>query len=248
MIVDCHTHWGKDWQNRDGGDPSKWLAILDRHRIDCAIVLPEKGMQHAGLIREDHDEMAVVCAKSSGRMLPFATANIWFADEAMSELRRCLGELQFRGMKFHPWVQGASVSCPAMDSACELAAEFDVPILFHDGTPPFSLPSQIGLLARRHPKTQIILGHSGLFEHWREAAAALNGCANLWACLSSPHLAGLRGLIERCDISRLLWGTDQGYSLADCYDYRLPLMDQLHLDDKTRQTIFETNPARLLGL
>ena len=246
MIIDCHTHWGMAWQARDGADPSRWLAVLDRYGVDRAVVLPHKGLMHDGLIAQDHDEMAKVCGQSGGRMIPFATAHITFSDEGLAELRRCLETLQFRGIKFHPWLQGVSPGDAAMDNVCELAAQLNVPILFHDGTPPFSLPSQIALLARRHPNTNIILGHCGLFEHWREAASALNACDNLWGCLCSPHVAGLRGLVQRCDAARLVWGTDQGYGLADCYSYRLPLMNLLNLSDDTREAIFHTNPARML--
>ncbi len=248
MLVDCHTHWGVAWQNKHPRDPRAWLAVLDRHGITHAAVLPEAGLIHAGRIADDHDDMAAACAASDGRMLPFATTNTMHGDDALAELRRCLSDLNFRGIKFHPWLQGCSVSHPVMDEVCELAAEHGVPVLFHDGTPPFSLPSQIALLAKRHPRTTTVLGHCGLFEHWREAVASINSTPNLWGCLCSPHLAGLRGLISRCDTSRLVWGSDFGYSLADCYPYRKPLMDLLHLPEADREMIFRTNPQRMLGL
>jgi predicted TIM-barrel fold metal-dependent hydrolase len=248
MLIDCHTHWGTEWLERDGRDPTTWLKILDEHGVTHAAVLPGLGLFDAGRLAEDNDNVAAVCARSNGRMIPFCSVNIWLRDEALAELRRCLEQLRFRGIKFHPWLQGCSVSNPVMDEVCETAGVFDVPILFHDGTPPFSLPSQIALLAKRHPQTQIILGHSGLFEHWREAAAAMNTADNLWGCLCSPHVAGLKGLVARCDPSRLLWGSDQGYALADCYNYRLPLMDQVGLSAAQRQAMLTDNPARLLKL
>ncbi len=248
MIVDCHTHWDLSWQQRDGLDPTKWLAVLDQHGITHAVVLPTKGLLDGGRIAQDNDDVTTVCAKSNGRMIPFCTVNVWFRDEAMAELQRCLADLRFRGVKFHPWLQGCSVSSPVMDEVCEMAAAYDVPILFHDGTPPFSLPSQMALLAKRHPKTTIVLGHCGLFEHWREAIAAMRSAENLWGCLCSPHLAGLRQLYQHADRSRLVWGSDQGYSLADTYQYRWPLMKLLSLTDAQAHTMFETNPQRLLGL
>lgn len=247
-MMDCHTHWGGAWTARDRLNPQRWLAALDAYGIRRAIVLPEEGLSDAGLIPQDNDRIAAVCDQSDGRMVPFCTLNAARAGEALKELRRCLDVLGMRGIKFHPWLQGGSVSAPLMDEVCEAAAERSAPIIFHDGTPPYSLPSQIGLLARRHPRTQIILGHCGLFEHWREAAAAMNGAPNLWGCLCSPHLAALRELVKRCDRSRLLWGSDFGYGLTDVYSYRLPLMDLLNLDDATRRAIYIDNPARLLAL
>lgn len=248
LKVDCHTHWGIAWQDRDGEDPRHWLALAQRYGVTHSIVLPHHGLQHAGRIAQDHDAMARVCAKSAGQMLPFGTTCVWEPVDGPREARRCLQELGFRGLKFHPWLQGCSVSSPVMDQIAELAAEFDVPILFHDGTPPFSLPSQMALLAQRHPRTRIILGHSGLFEHYREAAAAVASCPNLWACLCGPHVAGLQYLVQHIPLDRLLWGTDAGFGITDVFAYRVSLMDLLGLDECQRQAIFSTNPARLLKL
>jgi uncharacterized protein len=246
MIVDCHTHWGVPFSKRDGADPTRWLEVLDNAGVTHAIVLPTAGL--FGRVEPDNREIADVCAKSGGRMVPFCTVNTWWGDTAMAELEHCLKSLHFRGVKFHPWVQGLSVSTPEMDDVCDLAGSFGVPMLFHDGTPPFSLPSQMALLAQRHPKTQIILGHCGLFEHWREAIAALNSTPNLWGCLCSPHTEALRQLVKRCDRDRLVWGSDHGFTLDNFYEYRLGLMERIGLHDADKQAIFDANPRRLLRI
>jgi len=247
-MIDCHTHWGRPWRERDGDDPTRWLAILDEFDVSHAVVLPEVGLIHAGKLSDDNTAIAIVCAKSGGKMLPFCTVNAWYREEALAELERCLGSLHFRGVKFHNWLQGFSVGHPVIDDVCEMAAAYRVPILFHDGTPPFSLPSQIALLAKRHPATQVILGHCGLFEHWREAAEALRAAPNLWGCICGPHVAGIKHLLRRCDVHRLVWGSDVGYTLADCYPYRLGIMDTLELDQATRTAIFFSNARRLLNV
>ena len=248
MIVDCHTHWGGCFQERDGTDPRRWLEVMDRHGVRHAVVLPEPGLWHAGRIPADNDTVVAACARSGGRMIPFCTVNTYDRREAMDELRRCLGPLRMRGIKFHPWLQATSPSTEAMDEVCEAAAESNVPILFHDGTPPFSLPSQIALLARRHPRVTIILGHAGLFQHWREAIAALRAVENLWGCLCGPYPAALREVLRRCDRQRLLWGSDFGFGFADSVGYRLGLMDRLGLTEEEKRQILEENPRRLFSL
>ena len=128
-----------------------------------------------------------------------------------------------------------------------MAAQWNVPVLFHDGTPCYSLPSQIALLARRHPATSIILGHCGLFEHWREAIAAMRYAENLWGCLCGPQSAALSEILQRCDRQRLLWGSDFGFTLNDVIGYRLDLLKLLRLTDHDYETITARNPRRLLG-
>jgi hypothetical protein len=245
MIFDCHTHWGECFRKRDGQDPNRWIEMFARHGVTCALVLPFAGLLDAGKIRADNDDVLAVCAKSSGRMIPFCTVNSWFIEEATAEFERCLTH-GFRGIKFHPWLQGQPVNSAGMDAICDLAASAGVPVIFHDGTPPYSLPSQIALLARRNPRTQFILGHCGLLEHWREAAMALNSTGNLWGCLCGPHAAGVAHLIRHCDTTRLLWGSDAGFTLDDAIGYRLGLMDVVGISDRVKQSILSDNPKRLL--
>jgi predicted TIM-barrel fold metal-dependent hydrolase len=220
--------------------------VLDRYGITHAFVLPHAGLVHAGKVASDNDDVAIACKGSGGRMIPFCAVHPFYEEEALRELERCLGRLGFRGIKFHPWLQGISPSSPATDAVCELAGQHKAPVLFHDGTPPFALPSQIALLARRHPRTQFVLGHMGLFEHWREAIAAMNHAENLWGCLCSPHVAALRQIVNRCDKDRLMWGSDHGFTLDDPIGYRLGLMESLGLSDDDRDAILHRNPSRLI--
>lgn len=245
---DSHTHWGECFQVRDRLDPLPWLACLDKHRIDRAVVLPWLGLFDAEKIERENTELSRLCAASGGRMMPFCTVNARWRDAALRELERSLGTLGFRGVKFHPWLQGQSVSTDVMDAVCERAGHFNVPVFFHDGTPPFSLPSQIALLARRHPNTTLILGHCGMLEHWREAAAALATTPNLWGCLCSPHPAALDYIMSRADLGRLVWGSDYGMNFSDTLGYRLEMMTGRPVGDGVLQMILSDNPARLFGL
>ena len=247
MIFDCHTHWGMCFAERDGRDPSAWLDVLDRHGVTHAIVLPHAGLVHAGRIRSDNDDVVAVCGVSEGRMIPFITASPVDDDMAITDIDRRLRDGQARGIKFHPWLQGMSVCTPFMDEVCETAAAHDAPILFHDGTPPYSLPAQIALLARRHPRARVVLGHSGLFEYWREAIAVMTAFENVWTCLCGPQLEAVRQIVQRCDRTRLLWGSDFGFALHDAVGYRLDLFRHA-VDDATCRIILEDNPQRLLNL
>lgn len=248
MIIDCHTHWGTVWGDRDGHDPSKWLALLDHHGITHAICLGHRGIHDKSETVRDHNDIAAVCAKSNRRMIQFLTVHPSQGRKAMDEAIRCINQLGARGMKFHPWIQGESLAQPTMDELAELAAERAIPLYFHDGTPPYSMPSQIAGLARRHPRTTIVLGHGGLLELWREAIEAVRRCPNLWVCLSGPHPAAIREYLKRCDLSRLLWGSDFGFSFSDTISYRLGIVQSLGLDEITLQRILADNPTQLLKL
>jgi len=247
-MIDCHTHWHPDWSTDSPSDPKRWLEVLDRHGAEHAVVLPTRGLMDDTVILADNDNVAAVCRASAGRMIPFCTARIWQGKGAVEEIERCLGPLNFRGIKFHPWLQGAPVNHPVMDTICELAASAGVPILCHDGTPPFSMPSQIGLLARRHPRATLILGHCGLLEFWEEAIAVLRRFDNVWGCLCGPHPGALRQIVLSAPLERLCWGSDFGFGSTDLVGYRLRLFRAAGLGPQRENQILNENPRRLLQL
>jgi uncharacterized protein len=210
--------------------------------------MPLESLMNSTCIQRDNDIIAEASRRSNGRLIPFCTVNPRAGVEAMSEFQRCLDTLDCKGLKLHPWLQGVSLSIPEVDALCELAGQRGVPVLLHDGTPCYSLPSQAALMARRHPNTTIILGHCGIFEHWREALDAMEYAKNLWGCICGSHLAALRGIMAKIDIHRLLWGSDVGFGGNDLIDYRMKLLDVLELSAERRAAILTRNPARLFGL
>ncbi|MDD5679517.1 MAG: hypothetical protein PHW60_16230 [Kiritimatiellae bacterium] len=77
-----------------------------------------------------------------------------------------------RGDNEHPWLQAFSMTYPNVVPVLSKAGELGMPVLFHDGTPPYSAPLQIAYAAEQGPQTTIILGHSGLDDLRDEATLA----------------------------------------------------------------------------
>ena len=76
-----------------------------------------------------------------------------------------------------------------------------------------------------------VLGHCGLFEHWREAIASMNHAETFWGCLcvhTRPHCGRSSG---GGDLNRLVWGSDHGFGLSDIVGYRLGMLDLAGLTD-----------------
>lgn len=170
--------------------------------------------------------------------------------EGPAEIERCVREHGMRGVKLHPWVQGFSPQAPGLAAICETAASLAIPVLFHDGTPPWSTPLQLAALARRHPRTTIVLGHGGLHDLWREAAAAIAWAENLHVCLCSTPLYAMRQLLESCPADRVLFGTDGGLMPEVAQRYvtlRVRQLEHLDLDAGRRRALLVDNPRRLLA-
>ena len=245
MIVDCHTHWGTMWTKRDGEDPASWLAVLDRYTVNKAFLFGLDNLVRLDLCQADNDRLARLAAVAGGRLIPFGTAWPQTGKAGVEEVRRCVEELGMQGLKFHPWLQGFSTADTTFGEMCGLAGELGVPVLLHDGTPCYSLPEQIGGLARRFPKTRFVLGHSGLLWSWRSAMEAARR-PNVWLCLSGPHMRAIEELCRRADPARIVWGSDFGFSFADPVGYRLAIFQQSKVDEALKEQILGVNPFRLL--
>ena len=245
MIVDCHTHWGIAWEDRDRGDPTSWLKMLDKYGLDKVFLMGHYNLHHSGAARADNDRLAQLTAREPDRFIPFGSCWPQMGQEAVEEARRCLEELGLKGLKFHPWLQGFSTADSVFGEICGMAGELGVPVIFHDGTPCYSLPEQIGGLARRFPNTRFVLGHSGLLWGWRSALEASRH-PNVWACLCGPHMRAVEIFCQRADPDRLLWGTDFGFGFSDPIEYRLNLILRARIDDALRERILGVNPFRLL--
>ena len=180
---------------------------MDELGVDVSVVFT-----YDGLLRptpEANDSLARFVAAAPERMVAFATVDPRDPG-AGAEVERCVREHGMRGVKLHPWLQGFSAHEPGLQDLCEAAAELGLPILFHDGTPPFSTPLQLATLARRHPRTTVILGHGGLHDLWREAIAAVATTDNVHLCMCATPGYAMRAIVARCPLERLLFGTDAG--------------------------------------
>jgi len=242
MIVDSHIHWpvGED------SDPAAFLKMLDSYQIDLALVSGWEVLFKLKTCSYWNDLLAEFCRKSSGRLYPLATVHLAQGKEALDEAQRCLEELAVKGFKVHPWMQAESVFCETMYELCRLAAQHNVPLLFHDGTPPNALSSQIGVLANMFGDTNFILGHGGLLHYWQEAIEVAKQNSNIFLTLCGQHPWAMQHICDQIDNDRIVFGTDYlGPGTEELIPYRKGLVARLHLSEKQRKKIMNENAMRI---
>lgn len=247
-MIDFHVH--QPAAAADGAAPyapddyAEFVAALG---VELSVAFTYDGLRTPGIAA--NDSLAAFVAAGESRYVGFCTVDPT-DPEAAAEITRCVRVHGMRGVKLHPWVQAFSAHTPGLDPVCDVAAELGVPILFHDGTPPFSTPLQLATLARRHPRTTIVLGHGGLHDLWREAGAAVESNENVHVCLCATPAYAIRALLARCPLERIVFGTDGGLLPEPRQPYvalRLRQLALLGLDERRSQAILHDNPRRLLG-
>ena len=242
-MIDFHVHQPA----ATAYGPGEYLSAMDELGVDVSVVFTYEGLLRP--TRAANDALAAWVAADADRLVAFATVDPR-NPEAGEEIERCVREHGMRGVKLHPWLQGFSVHTPGLQDVCATAGRLAIPILFHDGTPPFSTPLQLAALARRHPETQVVLGHGGLHDLWREAIEAVLTTPNLHLCMSGTPGYAMRAIVARCPLDRLLFGTDAGLRPEPLQRYavlRIRQLEELGLDQAQRDAILVANPRRLLA-
>jgi len=242
-VIDFHVHQPA----KAAYDAPAYVDVMDELGVDLSVVFTYEGLLRPSAAA--NDSLAAWVAAAPERLVAFATVDPRDPGAA-AEIERCVGELGMRGVKLHPWLQGFSAHEPGLGAVCEIAGRLRGPILFHDGTPPFSTPLQLAALARRHPGTAIVLGHGGLHDLWREAVEAVLTTPNVHLCMCGTPGYAMRAIVARCPVERLLFGTDAGLRPEPRQRYavlRVRQLGELGLDDAQRTAILETNPRRLLA-
>jgi predicted TIM-barrel fold metal-dependent hydrolase len=245
MIIDNHTHTGV----RAQGDSVPLEGLLRNMQllgIDKAVIFTTQGFYSD--TRAGNDQLADAAARYPDKLYPWATVDPHEGEAAVLELRRAIRELGMGGLKLHPWVQGFSTTNPKMDMLMEELVSLGVPLIFHDGSPPFATSLQIANLARRYPTVPVILGHGGLRELWPDALRAAAELDNLWLGTSGVPYHGLQKMVDTLGPDRIVFGTDGGAGHPSTMAYRLEVVKMLQVSEQALDAILGENMARLMGL
>jgi len=150
MVVDSHTHIGKFPLFNVKLDADGLISIMNKWNIQKALVFTIP------------NSLTLEAAKKyENRLYGLVWVNPHEEDKAAELVDKAIIQWGFKGLKMHPLIDSylpdQKIVFPIMDKACK----HRVPILFHCGHPPWSLPWHFGNLADIYPEAKIILGHMG---------------------------------------------------------------------------------------
>jgi predicted TIM-barrel fold metal-dependent hydrolase len=247
-IIDFHTHLDERWFNQPMPSEADFLNGLDRFGIEAACIFTLQGFY--GDCRKHNDALAARARRHPDRLIPFATVDPKLGKLAVTELERCLADPLFRGVKFHPWLQAFAPSMvrSTMIEILECAARYDVPVLFHDGTPPYSTTFQIAETARWVPQAKIVLGHAGLSDYVLAAARLVRDVPNLYACVCGPRAGMVPHLVETAGAHKVLFGSDFGFTDWTILAEFLDNVRESCIDRESLNLVLYRNASRLLRL
>jgi predicted TIM-barrel fold metal-dependent hydrolase len=129
-----------------------------------------------------------------------------------------------------------------------VSARYDVPILLHDGTPPYSTTYQVADLARWVPEATIVLGHAGSADYVNPAAQLVRDLPNLYGCFCGPRPGDLEHLVNLAGAEKIIFGSDFGAAGWRLLPERIDNVLEAQLTPEQLDLILYANAARLLKI
>jgi uncharacterized protein len=240
IVVDGHCHLGIGHEYQQTEDDL--LREMDAYRVDRAVVCPVDRCIAVDN-RDGNDYILQAVRRHPDRFYAFATANPWYGERAVAELRRAVHE-GARGIKLHPTLQGFLLCDELVYPIVELAQELDVPIFFHTGTPAFAQPTQLSELAMRFPGVKFIMGHMGSTDFKLEAVDAGVLSTNIYLDTSWILPKLVEKAVAAVGADRVLFGSDSPLSTLRI---EMGLRQAAQLSSEDRAKVMGGTMLRLLG-
>jgi predicted TIM-barrel fold metal-dependent hydrolase len=156
------------------------LAQMDAAGINQAVIAPED-REIVIANRRGNERMIHEANRSGGRLIPACTANPWLGDAAVDIVREA-ADAGAKILVLAPALQGLL----PVDELLDPLMDVRMPVYIHTGPHSFGGPTQVMLLAERHPDTRFIVGHAGTTDHAWDMPAILkhHRLDNVWFELS----------------------------------------------------------------
>jgi predicted TIM-barrel fold metal-dependent hydrolase len=229
------------------------LAVMDRGGVGFGLLSAWHGPH--GVLVSNHEVAGWVRAHPD-RFAGFAAVDLARPMDAVRELRRCVGELGFKGLRVIPWLWEAPPTDRRYYPLFAACVELGVPFCTQVGHTGPLRPSETGRpipyidqVAIDFPELVIVAGHIG-YPWTEEMVAVARKHERVFIDTSAytvrrypPEL--VRYLRSSGGRRKVLFGTNYPMILPE---QALAGLDDLDLDEETRGLFLEGNARRVFGL
>jgi predicted TIM-barrel fold metal-dependent hydrolase len=248
LVIDCHAHLAFRASPDLPGDDASVLEAADKLGIDrlCCSVLPKRPASVEGF-QAANRVMAAAAKRHPERLLGYCFVNPEHQREAVDEIRRCVEQFGFIGVKlYNEHVCTDPVVFPVVEAAISLG----VPILHHAGHSHYAIPTQphisdgghLAELSRRYPEAKLICAHVGGGGDWEWTIKALRHAQGVFLDTSGSVVD--EGMVDMAvkvlGADRLLFGCDMSFTAG------VGKVRGARLSDEERRKILGLNMLRLL--
>jgi len=244
MIIDVHAHMGWDYVFDEDFTVEELHGKHKDHGITTTIVQP--GSCHEiETVMEQHNAIAELAKQHPGEFYGMANPNPHLRDAVYErEVRRCVEELGFVGIKIHTTAHGVNPGGRNGKKVFELARKLNVPVMIHTGAGiPFANPSNLIPVAEQFPEVNIVIAHCGMMVLAGETITAMEWCSNLYADVTWTAGFLVRRWVQEIGANRFMFGSDHadnaGTELAKIRTSGLSPEEEEWLMYRTAQSVYK---------
>ncbi len=250
-VIDCHAHLFHPSRADHLEMDRRLIEAADKLGIDrlcCSILTPKRPATVEGF-RECNRALVAAIERYPDRILGYSYVNPGFSREAVQEIRRCVLDHGFIGVKlYNEHVCTDPIVAPVIEAAIELR----VPILHHAGRIHHPFPQQPNIsdggdlaeLGQRYPEARLICAHIGGGGDWEWTIKALRHARNVY--LDTSGSVTDEGMIELAartvGVDRLLFGCDMSMTAG------VGKMVSADLSAEEKRKILGENMLQLLAM
>jgi len=207
ITIDAHAHLGDSAVSKLSVTPDDLLGAMDLYGIDVSVVLPHPVMED---YQQAHDNIAALAADYPTRIFGVASLSPQVGIEIYrKEVTRCVQELGFVAVKYHPVLQSALPTSSVTKTLFEIARSLENPVIVHTGLGmPWAHPSRLTPLAWNYPDVKVVFAHSGFTHFSLDALYAAQECSNIYLETSWTAPDAIAHFIKEIGSQRVMMGAD----------------------------------------
>ncbi|WP_020619868.1 amidohydrolase family protein [Paenibacillus daejeonensis] len=250
IVIDIHTHLmdgGLYTDDANDNPVEHALQEMDEAGVDLSVLLGI-GFDAEGLADNNRQIREAVDAHPD-RFVGFLGVDP-HEDPGITcdQIDRAVQEWGFRGLKMHQWLQMFPTNDPIVYPIMERASHYEIPVVFHSGTPPYTTPVLIADLAKRYPRVPVIIGHMGKTTLYYDCLTVMREVDNLYCDFSGNPLVGvLEWGIQNLGAHKFLYGSDE-FGAGPGQAYGLEQIRHMMISENQKRQIIGGNAAKLLKL
>ena len=249
-VIDCHAHLNHRSRKTWEVDDRKLIEAADKLGIDqlcCSTLTPQRPATAEGF-RECNRWTADGMRRFGGRVLGYCYVNPGYQREALEEIRRCVEDRGFIGIKLY---NEYNCTEPVVFPIVELAIELGVPILQHalhfhyfaEDQPRMSDSGHLAELACRYPEAMLICAHISGGGDWEWTVKAARHTPNVFLDTSGSVTddGSVDMAVNVVGSDRVVFGCDSSMTAG------IGKIRGANLSAQNKQKILGGNMMRILG-
>ena len=239
--IDAHTHIGAFGSPFNiNFDAERLERQMTEYNIEKTVLCPSSAYTN--------EETLAAYKVLPDKIIPLMWINCAQGQPAYDLLEHYIRDEHFAGAKLQSLFDGYAADAPCVDPVAEICEKYGKPLFIHSGHEPFALPWQIGLLAERHPKLQVVMIHMGHAHGVYVDAAITMGKRydNIWLETSGTSMScQIKNAYETVGKDRVMFGIDSPFHHPSV---EIQKVAACGLDDNSLEDIFYNNAKKFLKI